>query len=104
MRRLSGHLPSGSGDSAHLAGDPGSDVVEARASGKLLPQVEEGEHLGGNIHVYVQQTEQTMFFSLIKQTYFKSAELLPLQFMVKTKNLPFCLQGSDTGCALPCRL
>ena len=88
----------------HLAGHLGSDVVEAPAPGKLLPQVEEGEHLGGNIHVYVQQTEQTMFFSLIKQTYFKSAELLPLQFMVETKNLPFCLQGSNTGCAHPCRL
>ena len=31
--------------STHLAGDPGSDVVETAAPSKLLTNIEEGNHL-----------------------------------------------------------
>ena len=38
----------------HLAGDPGSDVVETLAPRKLLANVEEGKHLEGKfIHIHL---------------------------------------------------
>ena len=117
---VSGHLPGDSSasvplatDSAHLAGHPGVDVVEAPAPGKLLPKVEEGQHLGGNI---------PMLMFHFKKTCFKSVELhlnswfRPRIYRFASKDQILAAHspadcslncsfncGVKSGCALPCR-